>query len=269
MRSLFAPAFISALILLPSAGGAADTSAGHESYRGYYIDLSEIAGQNNFREIEAVLRQQVDIVEGVGLSSRVLNFFKKVPIIFDELACLDNTGPDAKSGTTMPRTHDACYSVVPSRRSWENKRSGFAVWDSRKSQWEDSDPIQQAVTDSVGVVSVRPDIVPNAQRPVLLHEMLHAYHANVLPQGVKNETVLFYYKQAKDGGLYPADTSLMTDEREFFAVTVSVFLYGKDGLRTRSELRKKQPEYYRYLIWLFGRDAGSGPSADQTAALLD
>jgi hypothetical protein len=87
--------------------------------------------------------------------------------------------------------------------------------------------------------------------------------AILLPDGFKNEAVLFYYKRAKDGGLYSQspDLYLLTNERQFFAVTASVFLYGQDHALARAELKQKQPEYYQYLVWMFGFDPDRSPMA--------
>lgn len=46
----------------------------------------------------------------------------------------------------------------------------------------------------------------------------------------------------------------MSNEREFFAVTGSVFLYGEDGPITRSTIKNADSDYYQYLVWLFGFD---------------
>jgi hypothetical protein len=54
--------------------------------------------------------------------------------------------------------------------------------------------------------------------------LLHAYPSQVLPQGYENPGILPHYKRAKDKQTYPANAYLMTNEREFFAVTASVFL---------------------------------------------
>ncbi len=40
------------------------------------------------------------------------------------------------------------------------------------------------------------------QQPIVLHELLHAYHAFVLPQGARNPDILEFYNQARNGGLY-------------------------------------------------------------------
>jgi hypothetical protein len=45
-----------------------------------------------------------------------------------------------------------------------------------------------------------------------------------MPQGFHNAGVLLHYNIAKRNELYPADEYLMTNEKEFFVVTASVFL---------------------------------------------
>ena len=56
------------------------------------------------------------------------------------------------------------------------------------------------------------------EKPVLLHELLHAYHAQVMPMGVQNPDVLLYYNRAKANQLYPANEYLLANQKEFFAV---------------------------------------------------
>jgi hypothetical protein len=115
-----------------------------------------------------------------------------------------------------------------------------------------------------GFVMVRTRVL-SPERPVLLHEMLHAYHAQILKEEPKNRSILFYYKEAKSKKLYPADAYLMTNEKEFFAVTASVFLSGKaDGGVTQSDIKQNQPDYFKYLGWLF--ETERAPSATPVAS---
>jgi hypothetical protein len=47
------------------------------------------------------------------------------------------------------------------------------------------------------------------------------------------------------------------NHKEFFAVTASIFLSGKDSTHepnTRAALKEKMPDYYKYLVGLFGFD---------------
>ncbi len=143
--------------------------------------------------------------------------------------------------------------------------------DLKKGRWTNSDPLALGEDTNLGVIMVRPIMLTSsskdAKRPVLLHELLHAYHSLVLQQGFKNAGIEMHYRLAKGGNLYPADTYLMANAREFFAVTASVFLYGNDGPFSRANLREKQPDYYKYLVFLFGFDPDPTPAAIPLASL--
>jgi hypothetical protein len=282
MRALLLALPLSILTLFPGSGNAGDarllqiaavsdsenvqlTNPNHERYGGYYLDLSQIGARQNFAVMADALWHQLDIVESVRLSPRVLNFFHTVPIVVDDDACLNTDKADKKADDKAPNLAPACYGPVnlPERTSREP-----TFLDSGK--WTNRDPVDLAEDTKRSVVFVRPIMLDasskNAQRPVVLHEMFHAYHAEIMPQGVKNSSILFYYDQAKSKQLYPADAYLMTNEKEFFAVTASVFLSGKDGEFTRSNLKEKQPDYYKYLRWLFAIDPDGAPSATPVAS---
>jgi hypothetical protein len=98
------------------------------------------------------------------------------------------------------------------------------------------------------------DTVEAPQRPIILHELLHAYHAKVLPGNVENSDVLLFYGRAKNNALYPANEYLMRNPKEFFAVTASLYLWGNVDREphTRQNLKAKQPIYYEWLGKLFG-----------------
>jgi hypothetical protein len=243
MRALLLALPLSILTLFPSSGDAGDappreiavSDSGKDqsanpkggTYHGYFLDLSEIAGQQNYTSIANSLQHQLDIVDGVGLSPRVLKFFHSVPVVVDEFKCLEGSAAAAADGN-KPILEAACY-------------------DSTR-----------------GFVMVRTRVL-SPERPALLQEMLHAYHYQILPEGFKNPGILFYYKEAKSKGLYPADAYVMTNEREFFAVTASVFLSGKaDGGVTQSDIKQNQPDYFKYLGWLFETDRA--PSATPVAS---
>jgi len=141
------------------------------------------------------------------------------------------------------------------------------VWDGGKQQWTNPDPVTLAEDRRRGVVMVRP-LPMGAREPVILHEMLHAYHAQMMPEGYQNSWVLGFYDRTKSNTLYPSDTYALTNEQEFFAVTASIFLYGQGDKEpfTRSNIKEKQPDYYRYLTWLFGLDPDRSPAAAPTAS---
>ena len=92
------------------------------------------------------------------------------------------------------------------------------------------------------------------QQPIVLHELLHAYHAFVLPQGARNPDILEFYNEARNGGLYPARSYVLVNPMEFFAVTGSLYLSGHVDRPpgNRETLRAAQPRYYAWLGRLFG-----------------
>jgi hypothetical protein len=261
MRALIPPLLIAFLTGFPGLGNAG--SASHQSevfgnentestdpayttYRGYVYDLSENAGRQDSVAMAEVLRRQLDVVESVGLSPLVLNFFHKVPIVANEMACLEKSAAAA------------CYASSAPKRSLDPSR-GLTVWDGATHRWTNQDAVALAEDTGRGIVMIRPSMMRYAQDPVMLHELLHAYHAQLLPNGYRNEGVLTHYNLAKSNKLYPADSYVLTNEQEFFAVTGSVFLSGKDSVHepfTRENLKEKQPDYYKYLVGLFGFDPG-------------
>jgi hypothetical protein len=225
-------------------GKTSPAEANTDKYRGYFLDVSQIAGQQNYSELTNSLHHQIDIAETVGLSPRVLKFFHKIPIVVDEAACTNGMKEDKS-----PIFASACY-VAATPNNLRHKSTGGSLWDNKKSEWVNPDPVALAEDTHLGVIMARTRTM-NPQLPVLLHEMLHAYHADMMADGFNNRTIKHFYDNAK--GLYPANAYLMTNEREFFAVTASVFLYGKDDKEpfTRSKIKDKQPDYYKFLGWLF------------------
>lgn len=216
----------------------------YETYRGYTFDLSENADRKDMVAIADMLKRQLDVVESVGFSPRVLQFFRKVPILASEMACMDE-GAGA-----------ACYGLmVPNRR--DRGAHALTVWDTAKSQWSNPDIVDLAADSGLGVVMLRPAMMQYAKEPVMLHEFLHVYHAKLMPYGYDNKGIIGYYAEAQGKGVYPKESYVMRNNREFFAVTASIFLAGKDSEHepfTRDQLKEKQPNYYKYLVGVFGFD---------------
>ena len=105
------------------------------------------------------------------------------------------------------------------------------------------------------VKGVSVDIAVDApEKPVVLHEMLHAYHWWVLPQGFANPDVERFYERARDGGFYPPDAYVLKNVQEFFAVTASLYLWGNVDRppHDRKTLHDHQPVYYKWLGDQFG-----------------
>jgi len=92
------------------------------------------------------------------------------------------------------------------------------------------------------------------EQPVVLHELLHAYHFHMLPGGFHNPDVLRYYQNAIRGQRYKPGAYVLKNPLEFFAVTASLYLWGHVDREpfTRENLREQQPIYYAWLGALFG-----------------
>jgi hypothetical protein len=104
---------------------------------------------------------------------------------------------------------------------------------------------------------VRPIMLKHAEDPVLLHEFLHAYHGKLMPQGFDNLGIRAYHADAMSKQVFGKEEYAMKNHKEFFAVTASIFLAGKESMhepKTRAQLKEKLPKYYKYLVELFGFD---------------
>src|SRR6202022_5154063 len=137
MRGLLLGSVISIVALIPGHGNAGPRSlqleasnidkpgsvaSNYETYRGYVFDLSENSERRDVAAIADVLRHQLDVVEGVGLSPRVLQFFHTVPIVATEMACLDE-------GAGI-----ACYGLAVPERARHASRE-LTTWDREKRTW--------------------------------------------------------------------------------------------------------------------------------------
>jgi hypothetical protein len=94
-----------------------------------------------------------------------------------------------------------------------------------------------------------------ASHPILLHELMHAWHDQRVAGGMQNAEILKLYQQARDGGKFPTGSYMLANVREYFAMMASVYLYGsaaRDPL-TRDRIRQLQPDCYAWLERTFGR----------------
>jgi hypothetical protein len=242
----------------PSANdgpSAAAPASGYETYHGYIFDLSENSERKDVVAIGDTLRRQLDVVESVGLSPKVLQYFRTVPIVASEMACLDE-GAAA-----------ACYGLsVPAR---DRHTRGLTTWDHDKAQWSNPDLVDLAIDSGRGVVMFRPAMMKYAEDPVMLHEFLHVYHAKLMPNGFENKGIKDFYGEAKGKGLFEKDAYLLKNHKEYFAVTASIFLAGKDAVHepnTRAKLKEKQPGYYKYLVGVFGFDPDAAATTPVASA---
>ncbi|MEA2918775.1 MAG: hypothetical protein QOJ15_10856 [Bradyrhizobium sp.] len=258
MRRLLLGSVISIVALVPGFGNAGPRSlqveasnvdkqsatSNYETYRGYVFDLSENSERKDVTAIADLLKQQLDIVEGTGLSPKVLQFFHTVPIVASEMACMEE-------GAGV-----ACYGLAVPERARHASRD-LTVWDPEKRQWSNSDIVDLAADAGRGVIMMRPAMLRYAQDPVVLHELLHAYHAKLMPDGFDNRGIKGFYNLALSKQAYGKDEYVLKNHKEFFAVTASIFLAGNDTIHephTRVKLKEKQPEYYKYLVGVFGFD---------------
>jgi len=231
---------------------AASVPPGFESYRGYIFDLSENVDRKDKEEIVALLKKQLDIVENAGLSPKVMQFFHTVPIIASEMGCTD-LGPPI-----------ACYSSL--RQGTPAREHTFTVWDSNAMSWSNPNFVDLAADAGTGVIRFRPNMLIYAEDPVMLHELLHAYHHKLMGSGFDNLGIKAMYAKAVSQNAFPKDDYVMLNAHEFFAVTASVFLAGKGTIsepKTRAQLKEKMPKYYKFLVELFGFDPE--PSAKPVA----
>jgi hypothetical protein len=227
-----------------ASAASAPTSPRFEKYRGYFFDLSESSERKDVGSTADMVRRQLDIVESAGFSPRVLQFFHTVPIVASEMACLDENAAMACYGNSAPpRDHQALRDVT--------------IWDNETHRWTNPDPVELAADSGIGVIMLRPIMTGYDKDPVLLHEFLHAYHSKLMPNGFDNKGIKDFYGEAKNKNLFPKEAYVLKNNREFFAVTASIFLAGKDSAHepfTRAKLKEQMPGYYKYLVGVFGFD---------------
>jgi hypothetical protein len=260
MRRLLLTSVVFIFSLAPHLAGAGPRSLqaepqpavppGFETYRGYVFDLSENSDRKDSGAIADAFRHQLDVVESVGLSPKVLRFFHTVPIVASEMTCLDE-------GAGI-----ACYGPVSPDRN-RRESSSFTTWDEGKLRWSNPNFVDLAADAGTGVIMVRPVMLKHAEDPVLLHELLHAYHAKLMPQGFDNLGIKAYYADAMTKKAFGNDEYATKNHKEFFAVTASIFLAGKESMhepKTRAQLKEKLPKYYKYLVELFGFDPDPEPA---------
>jgi hypothetical protein len=95
-----------------------------------------------------------------------------------------------------------------------------------------------------------------ADRPIVLHELLHAYQREVLKGGAPAIRQAFI--QGKDSDIYPKryrQAHFLENGREYFAVIGSIFLFGKRIDQPPFDCSipaKAQPEFIAFLAEQFG-----------------
>lgn len=112
-----------------------------------------------------------------------------------------------------------------------------------------------SIRDGVGAVRIQPIAFP-ANKPIMLHELLHAYHFYVL--SLRNPAIVDAFEAASRNGVYPAQfhkAHFLENPKEFFAVTSTIYLFGKiqQPPFNCETLSKTAPAYLAFLEKTFGR----------------
>lgn len=91
-----------------------------------------------------------------------------------------------------------------------------------------------------------------AKKPVLLHELLRAFHEQKL-KAEDNKVIANAYKEARDSGAWPASAPMLKSPQDFFAATATVYLFGDidSAPFSRGRLHEAQPEYWKWLGGVF------------------
>lgn len=110
-----------------------------------------------------------------------------------------------------------------------------------------------------GRVQVSAAILGTGKKPVLLHELLHAYHDQVVADGFRNAEIRRHFEQAKELKVYAERSHMMKNDREFFACAATTFLNGVTAQEpfVRAKVREHQPDLHQFLQRLLGPEAGA------------
>jgi hypothetical protein len=110
-----------------------------------------------------------------------------------------------------------------------------------------------SVQGGEGAVRVRPVVFP-ANKPILLHELLHAYHFSVL--SMRNREVVQGYQYAREHKLFPQYQAahFLENPKEYFAVTGTLYLFGdiQQPPFSCAALANLGPDYLAFLAAQFG-----------------
>lgn len=179
-------------------------------YRGFTISASPGLAAYETSEVEAALKEQIDMVYAVGVSDEVLNFFQTVPIVI-------------VSPSPIYKNQPGFYS-----RTEKN--------------------IQESI-----------NLIPFGHKPILIHQLLYAFDDQKIEDGIKNQTIINLYDQAKTLNAYNLQSLMMSNNREFFACAATTYLYGVTAQEPfqRGKILSAQPELIEYFKKLLGPNTGT------------
>src|ERR1700759_4761278 len=133
------------------------------TYRGQYYDMSSIRDRTDVPELVDALRHQIDDVQNLKLTPRVLGFFQSVPVVVDDFACLGHmTSPE--KGESKPAMDAACYGhQIPATTKVGINPS---PWGSdATSRIAESDPLSGTRTTGINLLRPIPLTDRNKKRP--------------------------------------------------------------------------------------------------------
>jgi hypothetical protein len=111
-----------------------------------------------------------------------------------------------------------------------------------------------AIRDGVASIYVQPTEFPS-NKPILLHEFLHAYHFRVIH--LDRPEIQEEFQLAKHSSLFPArfqSSHFLENSKEFFAVTGTLYLFGniQQPPFDCTALSRLRPQYLKFLADQFG-----------------
>lgn len=114
-----------------------------------------------------------------------------------------------------------------------------------------------AVRGGAGAVYIQPIAFP-ANKPILLHELLHAYHFGTL--GLQRPEIVQAFQRARDSVLFPPQfrsSHFLENGKEFFAVTGTLYLFGdiQQPPFSCAALERLGGDYLAFLAQQFGEHA--------------
>jgi hypothetical protein len=91
-------------------------------------------------------------------------------------------------------------------------------------------------------------------KPILLHELMHAYHDQKIAGGFGNPDILKLFQEAGASHRFPTSSYMLSNVAEYFGMMASVYLHGSAARDpfARDSIRIKQPTMYRWLESEFG-----------------
>jgi hypothetical protein len=110
-----------------------------------------------------------------------------------------------------------------------------------------------------GKVEVSSRVATIGHKPVLLHELLHAYHDQRIKGGYANREILAFYARGQHLSGFAPKSHMLQNEKEYFACAATAYLFGVTAQEpfSREKLKETQPEFFEYLKTLFGPTTGN------------